>query len=143
MRRRAAAPAAPSSSPPQTAMPRSSRLPVLAALAVMALAGTALGHGGPGAHGGRIEDAGPWHAELVTAGREVAVYLSDADGRPLAPRGFSGTAILVASGGPARIPLAPDGPCLAGTAPVVLGDRPAGALRLTGPGGASGSARFE
>ena len=124
-------------------MRRTLRFLALAALAATALAGAAIGHSGPGSHGGRIEEAGPWHAELVTAGREVAVYLSDADGRPLSPRGFSGTAILVASGGPARVPLAPEGPRLAGTAPVALGDRPAGALRLTGPGGASGSARFE
>ena len=98
---------------------------------------------GPGPHGGRIEDAGRWHAELVTSGDTVSVYLSDRSGKPLPAAEFSGTAIIVAAGKSTRIPLAPEGDKLTGKAAMPLGDRPKGAVRLSGPGGASASAQFQ
>ena len=116
---------------------------VLALALAAAPAGAQHDHAAPGPHGGRVQDAGPWHAELVTRGETVAVYLSDGDGRPLKPAGFTGVAILKGGAKAARIPLAPEGDRLAGRAEADLGARPAGALRLTGPGGATASARFE
>ena len=114
----------------------------LAAFTAPALAQHAA-HGSTGPNGGRLEEAGRWHAELVTKGETVSVYLSDEAGKPLPAAGFKGTAILVLDGKPARIALEPDGNRLAGTSSATLGERPKGAVRLVGPGGASASARFE
>lgn len=114
----------------------------LALLATPALAQHAA-HGGTGPNGGRLEDAGRWHAELVTKGEAVSVYLSDQAGKPLPAAGFKGTAILVSEGKSARIPLEPEGGRLAGKASAALGARPKCAVRLVGPEGASASARFD
>ncbi|MEH3119234.1 MAG: hypothetical protein PGN25_17000 [Methylorubrum populi] len=63
----------------------------------------------PGPNGGRVEDAGKWHAELVTRAEAVAVYLSDGDGTPLPVDGFKAVAVLKSGSRAVRIPLAPDG----------------------------------
>jgi len=96
-----------------------------------------------GPHGGRVEEAGPWHAELVTATDDVSVHLSDEAGRPMGVAGFKGTAILISGGKPVRILLAPEGDRLAGHADTPLDDRPKGAVRLAAPDGVTASARFE
>ena len=96
-----------------------------------------------GPHGGRVEEAGPWHAELVTAKVDVSVHLSDGAGRPVSIAGFKGTAILISGGKPIRIPLSPQGDRLAGRTDTILVDRPTGAVRLAAPDGVTGTARFE
>lgn len=100
-------------------------------------------HGGPGPNGGRLEAAGPWHAELVAKGDTISVYLSEASGKPLPVSSFRGTAILVLAGKAARIPLEPAGDHLAGKSAEPLGKNPKGAIRLSGPGGTSASAKFD
>ncbi|KQQ31712.1 hypothetical protein ASF53_03210 [Methylobacterium sp. Leaf123] len=97
----------------------------------------------PGPHGGRVEDAGAWHAELVTRAETVSVYLSDGDGKPLPAEGFKAVAILKSGAKAARVLLSPEGNRLAGTAEASLGERPSGAVRITGPGGVTASARFD
>lgn len=97
----------------------------------------------PGPNGGRVEDAGRWHAELVTRAETVAVYLSDGDGRPLPVEGFKAVAILKSGTKAARIPLNPEGDRLAGRAESALAERPTGAVRITAPDGVTASARFD
>ena len=87
--------------------------------------------------------AGAWHAELVTRAETVSVYLTDGDGKPLPAEGFKAVAILKSSAKAARILLSPEGNRLAGKAEAALGDRPNGAVRITGPGGVTASARFD
>lgn len=118
-----------------------------AVLALTLLAPPALAqHGGhdhpPGPHGGRVEGAGAWHAELVTMGETVTVYLSDGNGKPLAVDGFKAVAILTSGGKAARVPLLPEGGRMVGRAEAALGERPVGAVRITAPDGATASARF-
>lgn len=97
----------------------------------------------PGPHGGRVEAAGSWHAELVTRAGTVAVYLSDGDGKPMPVAGFAAVAILKSAAKVARIPLSPEGGRLAGRAEAALGERPTGAVRITAPDGTTASARFD
>jgi len=97
----------------------------------------------PGPNGGRVEDAGRWHAELVTRAETVTVYLSDGDGRPLPVEGFKAVAILKSGAKAARIPLNPEGDRLAGRAESALAERPTGAVRITAPDGVTASARFD
>lgn len=97
----------------------------------------------PGPHGGRVEGAGAWHAELVTQDGTVAVYLTDGDGKPLPTEGFSAVAILKSGNKAMRIPLSPEGGRLTGKTETALGERPTGAVRITAPGGAAASARFD
>lgn len=118
-------------------------IPVLALLAAPALAQHDHDHGKPGPHGGRIAEAGTWHAELVVAGGSIRLYLSDGALSALPAAGFAGTAILVSEGKPLRIALAPDGDALAGALPTGFKGRPKGAIRLVGPGGATASAKFD
>lgn len=118
-----------------------------AVLALLLLAAPASGQHAhdhpPGPNGGRVEDAGAWHAELVTRAETVSVYLSDGDGKPLPAEGFKAVAILKSGAKTARILLSPAGNRLTGTAEAALGDRPGGAVRITGPGGVTASARFD
>ena len=113
------------------------------ALALPLGAHRACAHEGTGHHGGRIADAGPYHIELVTKDRTVAVSIYDAKEKAVSPAGFKGTAILVVGGKPARVPLEPaDGNRLTGKATATLGDSPKGAVQLTGPDGATASGKF-
>lgn len=97
----------------------------------------------PGPNGGRVGDAGRWHAELVTRAETVAVYLSDGDGKPLPVEGFKAIAILKSGAKAARIPLNPEGDRLTGRAESALAERPTGAVRITAPDGVTASARFD
>lgn len=97
----------------------------------------------PGPNGGRIEGAGAWHAELVTKGEAVTVYLSDANGKPLPVEGFKAVAILKSGAKAARVPLAPEAGRLVGRAEAALGEQPSGAVRITAPDGTTANARFD
>ena len=113
----------------------------LAAALLAATAATA--HETAGLHGGRVADAGKFHVEVVARGETVDVFVSDGDQKPVPAAGFKGTAIRVVDGKPARVQLEPaDGNRLSGKAAVSLGDSPKGAVRLTGPDGATASGTF-
>ncbi|GJD52009.1 hypothetical protein OPKNFCMD_4771 [Methylobacterium crusticola] len=102
-------------------------------------------HAAPGPNGGRIAEAGRTHVELVARGAALELFLTGADAvAPVPADGFRATAILVVDGRPARIALVPaGGNRLSGTAPLSLPPRPRGAVQLTGPDGATASARFD
>ncbi|KQT84140.1 hypothetical protein [Aurantimonas sp. Leaf443] len=114
------------------------------------LAAALLASGDAGAHeprkgpnGGTLVDAGALHVELVAAGSEVKVFVSDAADAPLPADGFKGTALLLLGGKPARIPLSASGPFLSGTLASPSEGPVKGAVQLTGPDGKTSQAKFD
>lgn len=99
----------------------------------------------PGPNGGLQVDAGTrYHAELVAKGTpEVALFLYDANDKPIPTAGFRAQAILVIDGKTQRFPLQPaDGSRLVGTAPVAVPVGVKGAVQLTAPDGSTAQAKF-
>ncbi len=99
----------------------------------------------PGPNGGLKVDAGTrYHAELVAKGTpEVALFLYDANDKPIPTAGFRAQAILVIDGKTQRFPLQPaDGSRLVGTAPVAVPAGVKGAVQLTAPDGTTAQAKF-
>jgi hypothetical protein len=113
------------------------------ALSTLMLAGPALAHESKGPHGGRRVDAGQMHVELITKGPAVEVYVADAAGKPVDASGYKGLAILVVGGKPARIPLAPAGDHLSGTASTEVPANAKGAVQITNGNGATSQGKFE
>ncbi len=113
-------------------------------LAVTLLAGVpADAHGPQSRHGGRIVNAGPYHAELVAKDRTLDIFLVGHDDKPVDPRGFKGVAILNVQGKAERITLAPEKDALSGTAATALPANPKGAVQLTAPDGKTATAKFD
>ena len=116
------------------------RLALLTAL----IASPAGAHSSKGPHGGRLTEAKPYHAELVTKGDAVEIFISDADEKPMKAAGFKGVAIFQVGGKAERIELRPGGSgALAGKAPSPLQQTVKGAVQLTGPDGKTTNARFD
>jgi hypothetical protein len=112
--------------------------------ALLISAGSASAHDEKGPHGGRVADAGSYHAELVVKADVVDVFISDANEKPVAASGFKGTAILVAGGKSQRVVLAPvDGVRLSGSAAAALPSQPKGVVQLTAPDGKTAQAKFD
>ena len=116
------------------------------ALSLSLLTGTAtLAHeAAKGPNGGVLADAGVYHVELVVDGSTaVAIYLSDADDKPVAAKDFKANAILVIDGKSQRFALAPDqGSKLLGTAPSPVKPGVKGAVQVTAPNGATAQAKY-
>ncbi|MGD9804510.1 MAG: hypothetical protein AB7U78_14025 [Hyphomicrobiaceae bacterium] len=120
-------------------------LTTLTLAVAIGLAAPALAHeAAKGRNGGLRVDAGKYHAELVIDGStSVAVFLSDADDKPIAATGFTANAILVIDGKSQRFPLAPaDGGKLIGTAPAPVKAGVKGAVQITAPDGTTAQAKF-
>lgn len=110
--------------------------------AVWALSLPALAHEAKGPHGGRMADAGPYHVELVSNGKQLDLFVADTADRPVPPDGFRGVAILIVDGKSQRIPLDPVDKKLSGTSGVSLPADPKGVIQLTLPGGKTAQTRF-
>jgi hypothetical protein len=108
---------------------------VVLAAALAIIAGPGLAHESKGPNGGRIVDAGNYHAELVVNKNQVAVFMTDGDDKPVAPAGFKGVAIMRVGGKAERIALSPDGQKLSGSAPTALPANVIGVVRITTPDG--------
>ncbi|WP_375409426.1 hypothetical protein [uncultured Methylobacterium sp.] len=122
-----------------------SKLVIAAGLltAVPALAQHAPGHHGTGPNGGRIEEGGGYHLELVAKDRRLDVYLTDEAQKAIPSAGYKATAILVVVGKPARITLEPgEGNRLSGSADGPVAADAKGAVRLTRPDGKTASISF-
>jgi hypothetical protein len=119
---------------------------LFALLLGVSIAAPALAHDPrPGPNGGLKVDAGArHHAELVANGTtHVVVFLYDANDRPVSAQGYRADAILVVGGATQRFALQPgESNRLVGTAPVPVPPRTKGAVRITGPDGATAQARF-
>jgi hypothetical protein len=97
-----------------------------------------------GANGGPQADAGSFHVEVVVRGTTLQVFLRDHSDKAVQTEGYKGTAIFVVDGKPQRIPLAPTGNnALTGTAPVLVPDKPNGAVQITTPTGSTVQAKFD
>lgn len=97
-----------------------------------------------GRNGGLRVDAGKYHTELLVNGSTtVAVFLSDADDKPIPAAGFKATAILIIDGKSQRIELAPaDASKLVGTAPTPVKPSVKGVVQLTAPDGGTAQGKF-
>jgi hypothetical protein len=119
---------------------------ILAAAMFLAATSTTLAHEPrPGPNGGMRVDAGTrYHAELVATGTpEVALFLYDANDKPIPAAGFRGNAILVIDGKTQRFALQPaEGSRMVGTAPVAVPKGVKGAVQLTAPDGTTAQAKF-
>jgi hypothetical protein len=104
----------------------------------------AYAHEAKGTHGGRISDAGAYHAELVVKGNTIEIFLIGENDKPVDPKGFKGVAIFNLGGKAERITLAPsEHNNLSGTAATALPANPKGAVQLTAPDGKTVAARFD
>lgn len=116
------------------------------ALALLLVTGAAaLAHeAAKGRNGGLRVDAGAYHAELVVDGSTtVALYLSDADDKPIPAKDFKANAILVIGGKSQRFPLTPaEGAKLVGTAPAPVRPGVKGAIQITTPDGGTAQVKF-
>ena len=118
-------------------------LPKLLAAAVLFAASPICAHEGLGPNGGRIEEGGGFHVELVTKDGQLDVYLSDAAEKAVPAEGYKGTAIFVVDGKPARIVLEPaQGNRLSGSVDGPIAADAKGAVRLTQPDGKTASVSF-
>lgn len=120
-------------------------LTILTLAAALGFSATAFAHeAAKGRNGGIRVDAGKYHAELVVDGTStVALFLSDADDKPIPAVGFKANAIMVIDGKSQRFPLVPaDGSKLVGTAPASVPSGVKGAVQLTAPDGTTAQAKF-
>ena len=114
------------------------------ALAVALLAAVpAYAHEAKGPHGGRLADAGPYHAELVAKDKAIEIFLMGESDKPVDPKGFKGVAIFSLGGKAERITLVPsEKGALSGEAATAFPPNPKGAVQLTAPDGKTATARF-
>lgn len=108
------------------------------------IAGAALAHAPEkGKNGGQQVDAGNYHVEAVVKGNTLDVFVTDHGEKPVSTKGFKGTAVLIVSGKPAKITLAPRGDnVLTGTAPVELRAPIRGAIQITNNDNETVQAKF-
>lgn len=121
------------------------RLATIALSLVLMTGSIALAHeAAKGRNGGLRVDAGAYHAELLVDGTTtVALFLSDADDKPIPAKDFKANAILVIDGKSQRFTLSPvEGSKLVGTAPAPVKPGVKGAIQLTAPDGATAQAKF-
>ena len=94
-------------------------------------------------HGGRVVDAGSYHAELVAKDKAIEVFLTGEDDKPVDLGGFKGVAIFNLGGKAERIVLVPsEKGALRGEALATLPPNPKGVIQLTAPNGKTATARF-
>lgn len=84
---------------------------VLAATLCVAAPVAAFAHGPTsGPHGGVMADAGSYHVEFTVQGDDIALYVSDGDGKPLDVTGAKAEATVLADKKAHKITLSPAGP---------------------------------
>lgn len=122
------------------------RLAIATLSIVLASGSLALAHErAKGRNGGVRVDAGKtYHTELLVDGTaNVTVFLSDADDKPIAAKGFQANAILVIDGKSQRFPLnAGEGSRLTGTAPLPVKPGVKGVIQLTAPDGQTAQGKY-
>ncbi len=115
---------------------------ILVALALV-IAQPALAHDGKGPNGGRVADAGNHHVELIIGADAISVFLSDANGKPLAPTGFKALAIVNHGGKTQRIALTGAEGKFSGRAEAPLPNNAKAVVQLTAPDGKIASGQFK
>lgn len=79
---------------------------VLAA-ALLAAPALAIAHEGAGPNGGQIAEIAGHHVEFTMKDKEVVLFLSDADSKPIASKGASGRVVVLDGSKQASAELAP------------------------------------
>ncbi len=115
-----------------------------AVLAAAMLTGAALAHAPEkGKNGGQQVDAGNYHVEAVAKGNTLDIFVTGHDEKPVATKGFKGTAVLIVKGKAQQITLAPRGEnVLTGTSPVELAAPIRGAVQITNSENETVQAKF-
>ena len=62
-----------------------------------------------GHHGGEVQDAGPYHFELVAKPNELTLYILDGAGKPVEAKAAKGTATVLTGKAKSTVELAPAG----------------------------------
>ncbi len=118
----------------------------LAFAAVFALASPAVAqhaHGSKGPNGGLMEDVAGVHAELLTSGSTITVNIFDEDNKPVATKGFSGSALVVRGTDREPVTLTAGDNALKGDAKAAVGANATVLVTLKTAAGKSGQARFK
>jgi hypothetical protein len=111
--------------------------------ALLSSSAGAWAHDHRGSNGGRVEDAGSYHVELVSKADKVDLYISDANEKPISATGFKAVGVFVVNGKAQRIAMEPAGNArLSGTASDALSAQPKGVVQLTSPDGKTVQAKF-
>lgn len=118
---------------------------LLVLIAAACVAGAAFAqhsHGEKGPKGGPMEDVAGLHAELIASGNSITINVYDDAVKPLATKGFSGSALVTRGSNRETVKLEPSGSnALAGNAKgPVAGATISVTLRTAA--GKSGQARF-
>ncbi len=96
-----------------------------------------------GHHGGEVQDAGPYHFELVAKPNELTLYVLDGAGKPVQAKGAKGTATVLTGKAKAAVDLAPAGNnVLKGSGKFEIGADTKIVVSVTFPGQSAVQARF-
>ena len=120
----------------------------LALIAVFAFAAPAVAQHSHGAHkgpnGGPVEDVAGVHAELVVSGNTVTFNILDEANKPVASKGFTGSALVVSGADRETVTLAPAGEnALQGDTKKPVAKGAAISVTIKTAAGKSGQARFK
>lgn len=95
-------------------------------------------------HGGQAAELGPYHMEIVLKDREVMLYVSGHDDRPLDAKGVEATAAIFSGKDKGTVALTPAGRnVLKGSAPFTSGADAKVVVTVTLPGKKTEQARFQ
>jgi hypothetical protein len=72
----------------------------------------ALAHEGAGPNGGQIAEVQGHHVEFTVKDKEIVLFLTDKDGKPIGSKGASGRVVILEGGKKATVDLAPVDPNL-------------------------------
>lgn len=112
------------------------RLCVILCAAAAIVATSAVAHDIKGPNGGRIVDAGSYHAELLGKGTSMEVFLTDQKDKPVSTSAIKGVAVIKVGGKSERVPLeSAGGNKLAGSATTTVPAVPKGVVQITMPDG--------
>jgi hypothetical protein len=119
-------------------------LAVVAAIAFAAPAVAQHAHGNKGPNGGIMEDVAGVHAELLTSGNTITINVLTEDGKPVATKGFTASALVIrgTEREPVQLTAAAEN-VLKGDAKAPIGPSAVVLLTLKTAAGKSGQARFK
>jgi len=125
-------------------MRTSQRLLLIALLSTpFAMPITGRGDAVPGHHGGQVQDAGPYHIELVAKPNELTLYVTGPGTREVETKGATGTATILSDKTKETVPLAPAGEnVLRGAAKFDIARGAKVVVSVTFPGQTAVQARF-
>lgn len=97
----------------------------------------------PAHHGGQVQDAGPYHFELVAQSNELTIYVLGPGGKRVETQGVSGSATVLSGKAKETVRLASAGQnVLKGTGKFQIGADTTVAVSVTFPGQSAVQARF-